>query len=278
LLCAPLLGVACVLLFAPVDIGVRMRAIPWATLAIAVLLLSVAGWCLPRAAQVHSQRRATEARLLHAARGSDERLAGLRRAALLAGVETLAARDPVRAWGFRAGQPRERAALALFVHASWGHLAANLIGLLVAGILAEQVLGASAVLLLFVLGGSAALWIDAATGSPGTLAGASAGISVLLGACFVLFRDRRVSFRYIHMEYLRPRAGTFAVACPLLAALWLAQQVAGFAASTPAGSGDIAYTAHLAGAALGAGAALAHGRGGWMARIGQKHPSCRRPS
>lgn len=244
-------------LLAPVDIGVRIRVVPWATLLLAALQISMAAWCLPRSARLGTERRAAEVHLQSAAcETSPGRLARVRRAALASRVEALAATDPVRAWGFRAGDPLGRAALALFVHADWGHLAANLLGLLVAGALLEQVWGAGPVVPVFLLAGSGALWIDAATGSPGTLVGASAGAAALLGAAFVVFGGRRARFRYVYLDYLRPRVGTFAVACPLLALLWLAQQVSGLAFASGAEGASVAYVAHLAGSALGAGAAL----------------------
>jgi len=244
-------------LIAPTASGLRLRTLPAATLLLAALMLGVAAWSLPRAAQLRGER----ARLEHGMLASEpegailettstQDLHGLRRAALGADLAALDARDPIQNWGYTRDGTAWHAVTAIFVHADWLHLAVNWIPLLVLGACIEQAWGSLCVLGLFVVGGTIGMLLDGSLGPPGLLVGSSGAVATLLGACAVHFRSRPVRWGYAYVDSLRLHRGNFEVPLTLLVGLWLLQQMTGLLARDPASG--IAFVSHLGGFALGA--------------------------
>ncbi len=230
----------------------RLSVAPLATGLLVSLNLAVAAWTLPQAAQLQDARLHAEAvEALDPAPDMPARLHAIRRAAVGAELAAVAARDPFEVWGYRRGDSNLRALPALFVHADAGHVLVNVVALALAGACLEQVWGAVATLALFLGAGAMALGVDARLGPPGLLLGASAGAAALLGACFVRFRDRRLPFGYMHLEYLRPRFGVFHVRARVVGVVWVALQALGAAIAAARGDTNVAFVSHLAGAGAG---------------------------
>jgi len=165
---------------------------------------------------------------------------------------------PLEHWGYRAGAPWVQSLSALLVHADWLHLLANLVPLAIAGACLEQVWGGGRTFLLFFAAGSAAIAFEAVcVPSGGLIVGASAGVSALLGACFVRFRHRRLRFAYVYLEYVRPRSGRFQLSCAAIGVGWALQQAIGVIWSAASGDTSTAFVSHLAGTGVGAAVALA---------------------
>jgi membrane associated rhomboid family serine protease len=146
---------------------------------------------------------------------------------------------------------------ALFVHADALHLATNLVLLALVGAQLEQAWGPAGVLALFLAAGALSLHVDACSVPTGLVVGASGGVAALLGAYCVRFRRAHLRWRWVHLVFLRPRAGTFDVPCLVLGAVWLAQQAGGLWMARRAGDESVAFVSHLAGFALGMVAAVA---------------------
>ena len=109
-----------------------------------------------------------------------------------------------------------------------------------------------ATLALFLAAGATGIAFDACFDPSGSLlVGASAGVSALLGACFVRFRHRRLRFAYVYLEYVRPRCGRFQVSCAVVGLLWVTQQAIGAAWNAWSGETQVAFASHLAGTAAG---------------------------
>jgi membrane associated rhomboid family serine protease len=230
----------------------RLSVAPVATGLLVLLNLAVAAWTLPQAADLRGARLHAEAvESPDGTPGVPPRLHAIRRAAVGAELAAVAARDPFEVWGFRRGDSNLRALPALFVHADASHVLVNIVALALAGACLEQVWGAAATLALFLGAGALALDIDAWVGPPGLLLGASAGAAGLLGACFVRFRNRRVPFGYMHLEYLRPRFGVFHVRAHVVGVAWVGLQAIGAALAAWRGETDIAFVSHLVGAGVG---------------------------
>jgi len=168
------------------------------------------------------------------------------------------AAEPFATWGYRAGDAGVQALSALFVHADAVHLITNLLVLAIASACLEQVWGSSPTLLLFLGAGAAAIAFDARfAAADARVVGASAGVSALLGACFVRFRACRLGFAYIYLEYLRPRTGRFQMSCAAVGLLWAVQQTVGVAWSAWSGDTSVAFASHVGGSAAGIAVALA---------------------
>ena len=213
---------------APLAPRVEFRVVPVATLVLVVAIAAASAW--------------------------------IQWATATAGAATAATMSDVAAtWGYRHGAEWPRALSALFVHADALHLFTNLVALALAGACLEQAWGGARTAFLFLIAGATAIAFDArAAGSTHTIVGASAGVSALLGACFVRFRHRRVRFVYVYLEYLRPRTGRVRISCAALGVAWAAQQSLGAAWSACSGDDRVAFASHVAGTAAGIAFAMAH--------------------
>jgi membrane associated rhomboid family serine protease len=138
---------------------------------------------------------------------------------------------------------------ATFAHAGVGHLLGNFYFLLAFGDGVEQRAPRWLLAPAFVVLGVAALLIDALIHPGAVLLGASGGVAALMGACVVLQPRARVTIHLGPLVLRLSMRGFFAIAL-ILQALMAALRFPG-----------IAWTAHLAGLALGAaGAALLRAR------------------
>jgi membrane associated rhomboid family serine protease len=257
-------------LAAPTGNGRPLRVAPLATVCLVLLNVAVAAWTLPTSGRLDWERH--EARLelagpvrpwgieepRFAAPGGDvarRRVEAARHGALDARLAALDAEDPFQNWCYRAGSAPWRAVSALFLHADVLHLVSNLLVLAFVGAHLEQVWGPAGILLLYLSVGALSLVVDARTGPPTFLLGASGGVAALFGAYTVRLRRHPWRCHYVHLVYLRPHAGVFDVPCFAVAALWLAQQAIGAVWMQESGEGSVAFVSHLAGFALGAAAA-----------------------
>lgn len=242
-------------LAAPLAPRARLRIPPVATSLLLAANLAVAAWTVTSTRALDGERVRAAARF-GAVAGETSRLHAVRGAALGAELAAITAHDPIEALGYRAGGAESHAVSALFLHVDAGHVLLNVIVLAAAGACLEQVWGAAAVLALFLGGGACGLALDARLAPPALIVGSSAGVAALLGACFVRFRNRRLPFGFVHLEFLRPRFGSFHIAVPVVGCAWLALQSAGACADAVYGNSGVAFVSHLAGAGLGITAAL----------------------
>ncbi len=251
-------------LAAPTSTGVRVRTLPIATLILALALVACAAWTLPGRRALCAARYGAQSALADsgacAARVAQPspvaRLETMRRDALRARVQELEAADAVEGSAYFRGAPPSLAVTALCLHGDVVHLLTNLIGLLLAGVFVEIVIGPVWTLLLAIAGGAIALYADAALGPPGLLVGFSSAVAVLFGAYTVIYRSRRIRFAWVYLEHLRLVRGSFHVPAPVIAVIWLAQQWVGMALAARGESQGIAYASHLVGFGLGVVSAL----------------------
>ena len=144
--------------------------------------------------------------------------------------------------------PTVRGALgSQFLHADLGHLAGNLVFLLVLGLLVERALGPWLHLGLYLISGMAAAWAWALLhhGPPSLLVGASGAIAGLMGALAVLWGLRRIRFFYwffVVFDYVRWPA-------LWLLPVWLGWELLQWATE---GGSQVAYQAHAGGIVTGA--------------------------
>ena len=253
-------------LAAPTGNGRTLRVAPLATVCLVLLDVGVAAWTIPMSGRLDWERREARLELAGPARpwgieaprfavpGGDgvRRVEAARHGALDARLAVLDAEDPFQNWCYRAGSAPWRAVSALFLHADVLHLVSNLLVLAFVGAHLEQVWGPAGLLLLYLSAGALSLVVDARTGPPTFLLGASGGVAALFGAYTVRLRRHPWRCRYVHLVYLRPHTGAFDVPCFAVAALWLAQQAIGAVWMRESGDGTVAFVSHLAGFALGA--------------------------
>jgi membrane associated rhomboid family serine protease len=247
-----------VFLAVPTSAGLGLCRLPFATAVLVLMLVAVAVlWTLPAHDELREERRRAESALGEpgAVRPEEHEpgraaLQAVRRAALAARVAELAAADPVERWGYGPGSPRWAAVTAFFVHGDWVHLAGNLIGLVLAGILVETAIGPASTLFLALTGGAIALLVDAGS-APGLLVGASSGVAVLFGAASFIYRRTRVRFAYLYFQYLRPTRGTFQIPALVLPVVWVTQQAIGLFLAARGRADSVAYGSHLVGFAIG---------------------------
>jgi rhomboid family protein len=144
---------------------------------------------------------------------------------------------------------------AMFLHASWSHIAGNMLFLAVFGNNVEDAFGRFRYLLFYIAGGfAAALTQTAATLLTGSAAdarvptlGASGAIAAVLGAYIVLYPDARV-FGLVVVFPVRVSAWFFLGA-------WFLYQVielnAGLLSTDQGESGGVAFFAHVGGFVFG---------------------------
>ncbi|MDP6528099.1 MAG: rhomboid family intramembrane serine protease [Gemmatimonadota bacterium] len=161
---------------------------------------------------------------------------------------------------FRPDSPSLTAAvLSLFVHGNWFHVLGNALYLWVFGRQIESRIGVSALALLFVAGGVAGCWIQAAitpVGSPSWTApvvGASGGVAAFLGAALVAFRHRRVRILYFLFALLHGvnRAGVARVGVVPAILVWAGLQLAHGLVAVGGATGGVAWGSHGGGFAAG---------------------------
>lgn len=169
-------------------------------------------------------------------------------------------------WGALSGDLRSWAALwasvrdghlarlvtALFLHADWAHLVGNLLFLLIFGAPAERAMGPWRFLALFLVGGAVAnLAAVLAIGTPDRLIiGASGAVSAVIGAYLALFPTARLGLVLplgLFLQFVKMPAA-------VLIGLWAGLQLL-YTFIGPA-FGAVAWSAHLAGFALGGGFGL----------------------
>lgn len=153
---------------------------------------------------------------------------------------------PVRV---RAIPPALTLVSSLFLHASWLHLAGNMLYLWLFGRGMEAALGPVRFLVFYIVCGIAAgltqALIDPASKIP--MVGASGAIAGLLGGYFVLFPRARITL-VIWVVFV---VQLVAVPAAALLALWLLFQIVS-TALTPAGTPGVAFGAHVGGFVAGA--------------------------
>ncbi|PTL76063.1 rhomboid family intramembrane serine protease [Vitiosangium sp. GDMCC 1.1324] len=152
--------------------------------------------------------------------------------------------------GFHSDEPSVLAALtANLVHFGWLHLLGNVYFLIAFGDGVEQKMSRPMMLGAFVLGGAVATAVDGLLSTHPTLtAGSSAGVAVVMGACFVLQPRARVVIRMV----IQVPIWAFAVMESGFQLLMMLLDVEG-----------VAWAAHLAGLVIGIwlGVVLRWGRG-----------------
>jgi membrane associated rhomboid family serine protease len=169
-----------------------------------------------------------------------------------------------KSFGFVPASPSLVAAFScMFLHANVVHLVGNLLFLWTLGRSLEAKLGVARYLLLYLATGLGATLVFAlfhgADARP--LAGASGAISGLLGAYAWLLPGHRIKLWWFVWFFGRTRHGTYWVNAAFAAGAWLIMQLLDMLL---AGSGPVAYLAHVSGVLLGFGAAVAAVRLGWV--------------
>jgi membrane associated rhomboid family serine protease len=136
----------------------------------------------------------------------------------------------------------------MFMHADWGHLAGNMMALLLVSFVVEQVLGWWRFLALYLLTGlgAVALFLAFNPHSAVPLLGASGAVAGVNGLYAAMFGLRRINFFYfffVYFDYVKAPA-------ILLLVYWLANEI--YQQVTDVES-HIAYIAHIGGLLTGAG-------------------------
>ncbi|MEO8011770.1 MAG: rhomboid family intramembrane serine protease [Dokdonella sp.] len=145
-----------------------------------------------------------------------------------------------------------RLVTALFIHADWLHLTANLLFLIIFGVPAERTLGFRRFLLLFVVGGALANLIGALTlaGTHAPIVGSSGAVWAVIGAYLALFPRARLGLVLplgVFLEFVR-------IPAMLLIGFWAVLQIL-FTFVGPA-FGAVAWWTHIAGFLIGIAFAL----------------------
>ena len=141
---------------------------------------------------------------------------------------------------------------SLFIHASWLHLAGNLVYLWVFGVKVEQRMGSPAFLLVLLLGGALANIIVALRlpGETTPIIGASGAVSTVVGSYLGLFPGRRIGLFLplgLYLQFAR-------VPAVIVIGSWFTLQLL-YTAFGPINAA-VAWWTHLAGFALGLSFAL----------------------
>ena len=141
---------------------------------------------------------------------------------------------------------------AIFIHADWLHLTANLLFLIIFGVPAERALGARRFLLLFVLGGALANLIGALTlaDTRSPIIGSSGAVWAVVGAYLALFPRARLGLVLplgVFLEFVR-------IPAMLLIGFWAVLQIV-FTYVGPQ-FGAVAWWTHIAGFLVGIAFAL----------------------
>src|SRR4029077_14881817 len=139
---------------------------------------------------------------------------------------------------------------AMFMHASWSRIIANMLFLWAFGPEVEDLMQPRRYLVFYLLGGLAATAAQVAADPSSTVPnlGASGAIAAVMGAFLVTYpRDRirslLVIFVFVRVTY---------VPAALLTGVWFLIQFLNFGAVTKAPAGGVAYAAHVGGFIFGA--------------------------
>ncbi|MCC6159839.1 MAG: rhomboid family intramembrane serine protease [Deltaproteobacteria bacterium] len=139
-----------------------------------------------------------------------------------------------------------------FLHGGYLHLIGNMLLLVLAGAVLEDVLGVALYLGLYLAAGFAGAGAHAlaAAGSIEPCIGASGAVAGLMGAFLVRFFRAKIRFWYFVLIIFRPIWGTVSLPAFVVLPIWFATQLAqgaGFALEAD----NIAYMAHVGGFVLG---------------------------
>jgi membrane associated rhomboid family serine protease len=141
---------------------------------------------------------------------------------------------------------------SMFMHASFLHIAGNMLFLWIFGNNVEDSLGRVRYLLFYLAGGLAALALQVAVGpnSAGPTIGASGAIAAVLGAYIVLYPRARV----LTLVFIIFLFTVIELPALVMLGIWFAEQAVFGAAglTNPTGGGGVAYFAHVGGFAFGA--------------------------
>ncbi|MFH1981601.1 MAG: rhomboid family intramembrane serine protease [Pseudomonadota bacterium] len=159
-------------------------------------------------------------------------------------------------WGFRPIIHRPATGFTyMFLHGGVGHLIGNMIFLWLVGCILEYGAGRVSYLVIYILGGFAAvaLYYAVEHNSAIPLVGASGSIAALMGALAVLFGKERIRIFFTVGFYFN----TFRIMAIYLLPLWIGNEVFQLFFG---GASQVAYTAHIGGLVGGAGIAFLHKR------------------
>ncbi len=139
-----------------------------------------------------------------------------------------------------------------FLHGGVVHIIGNMLLLVLAGAVLEDVLGIAIFVAIYLAAGLAGAGAHAlaAAGSIEPCIGASGAVAGLMGAFMVRFFRAKIRFWYFVLIIFRPIWGTVALPAFVVLPIWFATQVAqgaGFALEAD----NVAYMAHVGGFALG---------------------------
>lgn len=152
-------------------------------------------------------------------------------------------------YAFDGENPRWYTALShQFLHGDQGHIIGNMLVLILIAPAVEALLGTVPFLAVYLLGGLGAVgmhWL-LATGSGGSLVGASGAISAVMGAFAVLLGMRRIPFFYFFFFFFDIIRAPALLALPI----WLANEAIQFLWF--GGTSQVAYGAHFGGLLAGA--------------------------
>jgi membrane associated rhomboid family serine protease len=146
----------------------------------------------------------------------------------------------------------ETAISSMFMHASFLHIAGNMLFLWIFGNNVEDSMGRVKFVLFYLAGGLAALALQVAVapGSSGPTIGASGAIAAVLGAYIVLYPRARV----LTLVFIIFLFTVIELPALVMLGIWFAEQAVFGAAglTNPAGGGGVAYFAHVGGFVFGA--------------------------
>lgn len=166
-------------------------------------------------------------------------------------------RLPTLRFGFRPAQGGMVPLFAsMFIHAGFMHLFGNLLFFFLSGPFVEDVFGRPLFAALYLAGGITASMTYAFRHPDATvpLVGASGAIAAVMGAYLVRFFSSKVEFLFVPI-LLRPQWHfRFFVPAFVVLPLWFAQQF--LEMNSEAGSGGVAFSAHVGGFIFGAAIAL----------------------
>jgi membrane associated rhomboid family serine protease len=134
---------------------------------------------------------------------------------------------------------------SMFLHGSWMHLLGNLWFLWIFGNNVEDSMGHGRFLLFYLLAGLVASGshIASASASPLPMVGASGAISAIMGAYLLLYPRARVYTLFIIIVIIR----VFPLPAWFFLLYWFSLQVASSWIQAPAGTGGVAFWAHIGG-------------------------------
>jgi len=168
----------------------------------------------------------------------------------LAGGDAFVARWSATPADIAAGRHLETLVTSTFMHASWSHIAGNMIFLWAFGPEIEDAMGPVRYAIFYLAGGIAAALAQVAVDPSSTVSGlgASGAIAAVMGAFLVTYPNDRIRtvlfFGWIGRISFVPAA--------LLIGLWVFSQFIDLGSVAQAPQGGVAYMAHIGGAVFGA--------------------------